>query len=157
MYEKILLATDGSDDALRAAGRAIEFQKKWNSKVVIFHSIEHHSFPEKILITAPLAPTAQYTVPVVDYNRIKMEYRDAGKKVLEETKKMFAQGTGKVETRLIEDEDPEDYIKRITDEEDFDLVVLGCKGEHSKLKNVFMGSVATKALNEAACDVLIVR
>jgi len=157
MYKKILLATDGSDDALRAAGRVIEFQKKWNSDVVIFHSLEHHSFPEKILIAAPLAPTAQYAVPVVDYNRIKAEYKDAGKKVLENTKKMFTGEFGSLETRLIENEDPEDYIEKITEEENFDLVVLGCKGEHSKLKTIFLGSVATKALNNAACDVLIVR
>ena len=157
MYEKILLATDGSDDALRAAGRALELQKKWNSKVVIFYSIEHHLFSENVVLAGPLTPVGQYSVPVIDPVEIKVEYREKGKEVLEETEKMFAGGIGTVETRLIEDEDPEDYIKRITREENFDLVVLGCKGEHSKLKNIFLGSVATKALNDAACDVLIVR
>jgi len=112
---------------------------------------------EKIKIASQLPSTAHYIDSAVDYTKIKVEYRDAANKVLSETERMFTGGFGTLETRLIEDENPEDYIERITEEESFDLVVLGCKGEHSKLKTIFLGSVATKALNNAACDVLVVR
>ena len=63
----------------------------------------------------------------------------------------------KVETRLIYNTMPEDYIKKIVKEEEFDLVILGCKGDHSKLRRTFLGTVPDKVINEAPCDVLIVR
>ncbi|TFG02763.1 MAG: universal stress protein [Promethearchaeota archaeon] len=157
MYEKILLATDGSDDALRAAGRVIELQKKYGSKVVIFHSIEHHMLQKTIPLGVAFGSANHYTVPTVDYNKIRAEYEREGKAIIEKTKSMFNGEFGPVETRLIKDEEPEDYIKRTVKEEDFDLVALGCKGNHSKLKRIFLGTVATKVLNEAPCDVLVVR
>jgi len=41
--------------------------------------------------------------------------------------------------------------------DDFNLIALGCKGEHSKLRRILLGTVATNLLNEASCDVLFVR
>ena len=88
---------------------------------------------------------------------IKDENKKIGKKILDDTKDIFAKANKAIETRLIKDEDPEDYIMRIVEEEDFDLVALGSKGEHSRLKEIFMGSIAQKVLNDASCDVLVVR
>ena len=62
-----------------------------------------------------------------------------------------------VETRLIEDDAPEVYIRRIVEEENFDLVVLGSKGHHSKLKEILLGTVSKNVVRSAPCDVLIVK
>ncbi len=43
------------------------------------------------------------------------------------------------------------------EEENFDLIVLGSKGEHSKLEQIFSGTIAQKVVNDVPCDVLIVR
>jgi nucleotide-binding universal stress UspA family protein len=62
-----------------------------------------------------------------------------------------------VETRLIEDLSPSEYITKIVNEENFDLVVIGSKGHHSKIKEIFLGTVSSHVLKNASCDVLIVR
>lgn len=45
----------------------------------------------------------------------------------------------------------------MVEEENFDLVVLGDQGQHSKLERIFLGTVAEGIVNNAQCDVLIVR
>jgi len=156
MYTKILLATDGSDNANRAAERVIEFQKKWNSKVVVFHSIEHHMIPKSIPYMIPTFAGQTYAIPNVDYEESQKKYEKAGGQILTETKKMFDDAGMPVETRLIKYEKPEDYIINILEKEYFDLVVLGSKG-HSILERIFAGSVTQEVLNNAYCDLLVVR
>ena len=42
-------------------------------------------------------------------------------------------------------------------EENFDLVVLGAKGHHSKIKEILLGTVLTKVVKCVQCDILIVK
>jgi nucleotide-binding universal stress UspA family protein len=56
----------------------------------------------------------------------------------------------------VEDMKPEKYIIDKIKEEKFDLVVLGGKGQHSKIESL-LGTVSTHVVNNAHCDVLIVR
>jgi nucleotide-binding universal stress UspA family protein len=157
IYEKILLGLDSSEDAKRAAEKAAELQNKLGSELVVFHSIEHHMLPKVIPLTVPFLNATHYTIPPVDRRKIMEEYEKQGQALLNEAEKMFNLHEVPIEKRLITEESPEDYINRVVDEENFDLIVLGCKGHHSKLKQIFMGTVATKVLNNANCDVLIVR
>ena len=84
-------------------------------------------------------------------------YQEAGTRLLNKTKSMFGESKSSVETRLIENEPPEDYIRRIVEEENFDLVILGSRGQHSKVKKVLLGTVSSKVSKNAPCDVLIVK
>ena len=61
-----------------------------------------------------------------------------------------------IETRLINDIKPEKYAIEKAKEENFDLIVLGSRGHHSKLSMV-LGTVANLVVNNAVCDVLIIR
>ena len=149
MYNKILLATDGSDIANRAVEKVIQIQKSWNSKVVVFFSIKHSIIPEVVVLASP---AYGHLNTFLDDLEVKKE----GKKMLEDIQLQFNKKGLLVETRLIEEEDPEDYITRIVDEEDFDLVVLGGKGAHSKLRKIIIGSVTDKVVKHAPCDVLVI-
>ena len=149
IYNKILLATDGSFHANNAAEQVVEFQKKWKSKVIIFHSIKHYRIPKWVYPNESL--------PVEVYRNIKFICKEAGEELLEKTKNIFKKAGLTVETRLIEDDNPEVYIRRIVKEENFDLVVLGSKGHHSKLKEILLGTVATNVVKCAPCDVLLVK
>ncbi len=62
-----------------------------------------------------------------------------------------------VELRVIEDQSPEDYILETIEDEDFDLLVMGSEGGHSAFRRIFLVTISTKLLNEALCDVIIVR
>jgi len=149
LYKKILLATDGSHHANNAAEKAVEFQKIWDSKVLIIHSIKDNRLPSEIYPNIE----ALYS----KYSTLEEVYQEAGKRLLNKTKEMFGANQKSVETRLIENEPPEDYIRRIVEEEKFDLVILGSRGQHSKVKKVFLGTVSSKVSKNTPCDVLIVK
>ncbi|MFW9942395.1 MAG: universal stress protein [Candidatus Thorarchaeota archaeon] len=151
MYKKILLGMDKSDDAFHAAKRAIEFQKRDNCKVVAFHSVLHHLSE---MNPNPFSPTG---VSVGISYTIHNDYIKRGEEILRDLDELFKEANAKVETRLIFDIPPEDYIKKMVEEEDFDLIILGCKGHHSKLSRIFLGTVPIKVINNVSIDVLIVR
>lgn len=149
IYKKILLATDGSFHANNAAEQVAEFQKKWNCKVVIFHSIKHHKIP--------LGFFPNESLPLEVYRDIEEVSKKTAEQLLNKTKEIVNITGSSVETRLIEDEEPEVYIRRIVEEENFDLVVLGSKGKHSKLEEILLGTVSKKVVKSTPCDVLIVK
>ncbi len=88
---------------------------------------------------------------------MRFDNRKRGTELLDNTKKLFETENASIETRLILDEAPEEYIKKVVKDEGFDLVVLGCKGDHSKLKRTLIGTIPEKVLNEVPCDLLIIR
>ena len=151
MYKKILIGIDGSEDAHKALKKVMDFYKEWQSQIVVFHSIEHH-------MVRPVFPAfgIGYTIPDDSYSVYRREFRKASEKTLEEAKKIFEKAGIPVETRLVEDEKPEDYANAMVKKENFDLVVLGGKGHHSKI-GTLLGTVSNHVVNNADCDVLIVR
>jgi nucleotide-binding universal stress UspA family protein len=168
---------DNSEDAFRAAERTIEIVKDQNRsekksqdlnqkvdlrentepEIIAFHSTEHRKIAEKIALNIPSSFGPNYSIPATDFRKLQEEYELHGKKILEKTKALFNNENIDIETRLITDEKPEDYMEKIVEEEDIDLIVLGSKGDHSKLEQIFSSSIAQKALNDVPCDVLIVR
>ncbi|MBD3341564.1 MAG: hypothetical protein GF353_20840 [Candidatus Lokiarchaeota archaeon] len=156
IYKKILVGTDGSENAERALEKIRDAHENWKSEIVVFHSYEHHLFPRSIPISTSIPYGSAYTIPASDYNQIKNEYKVRGEKILARAEQIFNTKQVPMETRLIEGMGPEEYIIQVAKNENFDLVALGCKG-HSKLEEIFIGSVAKKVLNKAPCDILIVR
>ena len=160
---------DDSEDALRAAKRVIELVKnrevttieetsKRKTKIVAFHSIMHHTFPQGLLMPIP-SPfgSSSYMIPPIDYEKLEREYREHGEQILRKVKELFDKENLPIETRLIEDQTPAEYISKIEDDEKFDLVALGCKGEHSRIEELLLGTVAYDILNKVDSDILIVR
>ncbi|MFX1572954.1 MAG: universal stress protein [Promethearchaeota archaeon] len=151
MYKKILVGIDDSQDAMDAVKKALEFKKSENSEVIVFHSVIHH--------ISELIPNLSFTATSttsVSFS-VHEDYINLGRKILKTVKKLFADDNQQVETRLIFDISPENYIIKKVEEENFDLVILGCKGKHSKIKRTFLGTIPNRVINNAACDVLIVR
>ncbi len=151
MYKNIIIGIDGSKEAHDALKKAIALYRDWKSKIVIFHSVEHHMIP----VSMPIFTTA-YSFPLNSYTEIRDEYVKIGNQILEEAKKIFESEGITVETRLVEDIKPEKYIIDKINEENFDLVILGGKGQHSKI-GLFLGTVSTHVVHNAPCDVLIIR
>lgn len=149
IYKKILLAIDGSFHSDNAVNKVVEFQKILNCKVIIIHSIKDNRTPSDHY--------PHVEVLYSKYSTLDEVFKEAGKKLLKNTKKKFRTAQDLVETRLIEDFSPEDYITKIVEEEDIELVVLGSRGQHSKIKKVFLGTVSTKVAKKASCDVWIVK
>ncbi|TFF88614.1 MAG: universal stress protein [Promethearchaeota archaeon] len=157
MYSKILLAMDSSKTAFRAAEKAVQLKKQWKSEVVAFHSIEHHMIPQEIPLSLPVNNTYSYGIPAEVYNEIEEAHIDRGKKILSDIEDLFQKANLEIETRLVRDKKPAKYILDVIKDEGFDLVVLGCKGSHSKLETILLGTVAEKVVNKGTTDTLIVR
>ncbi|MFX1573662.1 MAG: universal stress protein [Promethearchaeota archaeon] len=151
MYKKILVGVDESQDAMDAVKKALELEKGENSEIVVFHSVVHNL--AEVSPSFSLVGPSNASVSLI----IHEDNVNQGKKTLKEVERLFKDANLAVETRLIFDIPPEDYIKNKIEEEKFDLVILGCKGKHSKLKRVLLGTIPTKVINSADCDVLIVR
>jgi len=153
---------DDSKAAFNAANKLLDLFSNVDDKegnipeIVAFHSIEHHKFPKYMPIMVPSGFGGRYTVPAVDYRKIQEEYRRHGEAILEKTEEIFEKEKIEIETRLIDDEKPEDYIKKIVDEEHFDLVAIGNAGEHSKLGEFLLGSVTQEIVKAAPCDILVI-
>lgn len=157
MINKILVGIDDSEHAERTLKRARELQKELDCNLEVFHSIKHKMLPETFNLPIPaFAPNSVYRVPAVDYRKLKAEYVKSGKKILEKAKKIIGEDKNKVETHLITDLAPEDYIIAKSKENGIDLVLLGQKGDHTILEKLF-GSVPEKVLQEAKCDVMVVK
>ncbi|MFX1344985.1 MAG: universal stress protein [Promethearchaeota archaeon] len=171
MYKKILIATDGSTHINRAVPIIIGFHKKWGSKIVIFHSIKH-------MLEKVIPPSRGLTVPYdanlyligettsqprlikgVNEPEIKSfrfsEVFSIAKNILTEKKTIFDEVQVPVKIKMVKNENPEDYIQKVGKK--YDLIVIGIKGVHSKLSQVFLGSVAEAVVKNAPCDVMVIR
>ena len=183
MYEKILIATDGRDHMNRGANVAIGFHKIWNSEITLFHSIKHmlgkasssdvdvylssSLYPSLNLssLSAPMISTSPATSPMIsDKNRGQkttaltiQEVQRIGLRILQEKKLIFDEVDVPVKTKLVVKEDPEDYIVRIVPKKKYNLVLVGSTGLHSKLRKIFLGSVTKRIVDDAPCDVLVIK
>lgn len=142
IYKKILFYADGSAHSDNIAKQIVEFQKEWNCKVVIFHSIKSKRY------LSTLYPDNIFQ---------QIDCKEIGQEILRQTKRIFDKAHISIELRLIEDEYPEQYIKRITKAEDFDLVILSSGGHHIRSEKTFLDTISNKLLKYTPCDVLIVR
>ncbi|MFX0081136.1 MAG: universal stress protein [Candidatus Hodarchaeota archaeon] len=153
IYRKILFTIDDSKNSERAFKRVFELQSKLDCKIVIVHSVKHYKFP---LLAMPIVPSS-YGSFYVSERELLEETIQEGEQLLLKVQNSFNRENLSVETRLIKEDHPEDYILRIVEDEKFDFVVIGAKGVHSKLKQKLIGLVAKTIVKHASCHVLIVR
>ncbi|NHJ21375.1 MAG: universal stress protein [Candidatus Lokiarchaeota archaeon] len=149
MFKKILLGIDKSENAMKAVDKVIEIQKETNAEVVVFHSFLHHITELTPTFVGKIDANLSYEI----HNDIVKE----GTKQLEDVQAKFEDKGLKVEIRRIFDFGPEYYIEEKVKEENFDLVVLGCGGKHSKLRRTIVGTVPEYVMNHVDVDVLIVK
>ncbi|MBY9014166.1 MAG: universal stress protein [Candidatus Lokiarchaeota archaeon] len=151
MFKKILLGVDGSEDAMKAVNRVLEMTKEDNSEVVLFHSVLHRVKDMKFSLGTNISMGSNLSY------EIHRDQVKAANELLKKIKDMFSKEGKNVETRLIYEHGPQYYIEEQVKKEGFDLVVLGCKGEHTKLKRTIIGTVPEYVINHANTDILIVK
>lgn len=137
--------------------KAIELQKAIKSKVILFHSVEHHAEPSGMYMAPSYGVPHVYSISSPDLQRIKEVYEKNAQAIIDRAEEIFMEQGLEVETRLVYAHDPVSYIKKMVEKEDIDLVILGSKGNHSLFEEILLGSVADKVLRHIACDILIIR
>ena len=150
MFKKIILGVDSSENSMKAVNKVMEIQKETGAEVVVFHSFLHHLSEIRPTFSLMGSPdTLSYEI----HNDLVKE----GTKLLDDIKAKFESKGQKVEIRRIFDFGPEYYIEERVKEEGFDLVVLGCRGKHSKLRRTFAGTVPEYVVNNVDVDILIAK
>lgn len=148
MYEKILLPTDGSENAKRAAKHAVQLGSKSGAEIIVLNVIETPRLTgiraaDKAELRNKLEQEGQKAFN--DVSNILMEIKNGGKCQKDvKLNLMFKEGS------------PSDTILKTIGEENIDLVVMGTSGKHG-LNRFLLGSVAENTMRSAPCPVLVVR
>lgn len=146
MFKKILVAIDGSDEALKALKSAIEMQKLSNSEILLLCVFKHHSlFESSLSILRP--PEEQIPDEALT---------EFARDVVNQAKE-FAKANGAADVRgFVKSGRPSTTIVQFAEDNGVDLIVMGAHGTHSK-DGMFLGSVAHRVATISKCPILIVK
>ncbi len=135
---KILLATDGSEDAAQAREAAVDLARRSSSELHIVHV--WHDVP------SPYA-----------HSFIQKELRRQGQEILDEqVRKIEAAGGEVAIAHLKMDERRDEAIVHLAEDIGAGLIVIGSRG-FGGMKRALMGNVADSVVRHAHCPVLVVR
>lgn len=140
MYKKILLATDGSENARRAADETASLARELSSHVILTYIINN--------------PPSQSRMAKANFDVHSLLEEDA-KSEIRDTIDIFEK-EGLSYTLKVAIGDPATEIIEIEKKEKADLIVIGSRGLGT-IKGVFLGSVSQKVTHHAKCPVLIVK
>lgn len=153
MYNRILVAVDGSDNALRAAAEAVRMaQGNPNAQLTLITVVP---FVDPVFAFGPLVTTQQ----------VAEAEKKAADEVLKNAEEVIArakeavdlteQSGIKVES-LVQIGDPAQAIIECAAKGGYEIIVMGRRGM-GLLKELLLGSVSSKVLQLAPCPVLLVR
>ena len=141
MYHKILLPTDGSRPAYKAAKHAIWAASSCDADMIVLNVVES-KFPDRI--SEDLR------------SDLKNMLMDEGKQALEDVSDLLNESPTEINsTFVVEEGSPATTILKTIEDKDIDLVVMGTSGKHG-LDKLLLGSVAEKVVRNAKCAVTVV-
>ena len=143
MYDRILIATDGSAKSRVAVEHGIELAKSVGAGVLGVYVVN------EVVVASAVRQLG------ADKKEIEEKLQTQGEKALAEIKKM-GEAEGVTVDTLIRYGAPANMVIDIARTEDADLIVMGSHGE-SGVTKLLIGSVVQKVLYWAACPVLVVR
>ncbi|MDZ7700829.1 MAG: universal stress protein [Halobacteriales archaeon] len=138
MYDRILVATDGSDTADRAVNHAIELVRQSGAELHAVYVIETRT---------------GYDNAIVDPDIVRKNLREEGEAALNAIESKIGPDMSVV-TSILEGIPPEKLLEYV-DEHGIDLVVMGAKGR-SAFKTVLLGSTTERIIRADSVPVLVV-
>jgi nucleotide-binding universal stress UspA family protein len=145
---KILVATDGSEDAMLAARAAITLADDTGAELYVVHVGEtRHPYPAATAGPA-LSPET------------REEIERVAKGLLDEQVEQIKQAGGKIAEAYLRLGKPDEEILRLSEEIVAGLIVVGNQGfggKFSRMRRFLMGSVSEKVTRYARCSVMVVR
>ena len=139
----ILLATDGSEEALLASTTAADLAEKTNSEL-------------HVLTVGPDYPLYELPEHPAEFEDVLRENRRRAKVVLEQqAKRIEESGVSVKEIHLLEGRADEEIVA-LAEEIGAGLIVMGSRG-HGRLRRTLLGSVSDAVVRHAHCPVTVVR
>jgi nucleotide-binding universal stress UspA family protein len=137
MFERIVVAVDGSREGGKTVPVAIELARRYGSSVTIVHVREHAKYEGADVDLGPEVPAEELVEGVV------AAFTDAGVRARGEIRRVAPGNT------------PEQIVE-VAQETDAGLIVMGTRGM-TEWKSLVLGGVANKVVHHATCPVLLVR
>ena len=134
---RILLATDGSEDAALAARAAVDLYNRVGSELYVVH--------------------AWHSVPSTYFEAfLRTQFEREAREVLDDQVERIEEAGGKVAGAYLREGTPVDEILDFAEELDPDLLVTGSRGRGS-VQRLLMGSVSEGIVHGASSPVLVMR
>lgn len=148
MISKILVPTDGSKTAKKAATYAVDLAKQLKASIIVLSVIDSRSFTAR---TVPASDTARHTIePIEDY------LREAAEEYAGEIIKLCKKNDVKSITAIATGYPVEEIVKE-AEKLKADLIVVGSHGR-SALAAAVLGSVAYGVIHkDTKIHVLVVK
>ncbi len=143
-YKKILIATDGSENADSAILSGIDIAKKLDAKVYAICVVPTHPSSSMPIGSRMM----QWEVPF----KVMMEEAE---KAVEQVADACSSSGVEVETVVLEGHPAEEIVKYAEDRK-IDLIVMGSLGK-TGLTRLLLGSVAEEVLRHSKVDVMVSR
>jgi nucleotide-binding universal stress UspA family protein len=149
MFTKILVASDGSECALKAAEKGAALAKAVGVPVTVLH------------VAAPYAVMPLVGAPGMDLGvdfspELVRRYIEELKTAVERRTGAIFDAAGVAYTIRHETGNAAELIVETAEKEGFDLIVMGSRGL-GQFKSLFLGSVSDRVTHHAHCPVLIVK
>ena len=139
MFNKILLAVDGSDHSSKAAKLAGNLARLSGGNVQVITTYEE---------VPSYLGEPNLSQAIADRTR-------KAEKILEEAMQEIGDISGNCEAEILSG-DPAETILRVIEINDIDLVIMGTQGR-GRIKRLLLGSQSHKVVSAAPCPVLLVR
>lgn len=139
MFSKILVAVDGSEQSLRAAGLAGKLARRMHADICVVTAFD----PIPDFIGDP------------DRQRIVSGQMSQSEDAIQKGLEAIGDIEGKIEEEIIEGPAAEAII-RIAETRGNDLIIMGTRGL-GQLRGLLLGSQSHKVLAHAPCPVLLAR
>ncbi len=139
--KKILIPTDGSDSAMRAANFALKIAKHFKSEIITIYVIDRIILEE--------------ISKVYERHELEEEIRKKAERCLNYIVRL-AERKGLKATSILVEGQPHDQIVRHAESLKVDLIVMGSKGRRGT-NRILIGSVAERVIEYAPCPVLVIR
>lgn len=150
MYKKIVIATDGSENAKKAASSAIEIAKLAGAKLFAVNVLPY--IPHLSYFGMPIEPPKAVSIAEKEFQE---RLEEDGKRTLDVVKDMAEKAGVEVETVMLKGY-PGSEIINFAEMNDIDLIVMGTLGR-SGIDRIVMGSVAVDVVRHAKTRVMVVK
>lgn len=142
------MAVDGSENALKALGFALDLAEKYAASVLILNV-----FQLPALSASPDDPFVYSSSRVAFINDLRKVHEETLAKAVDEAKRLKP---GLVVAAELKEGEPAAQIIGAAKEGRFDVIVVGHRGL-GRLSEVFLGGVSERVAHLASCAVLIVK
>ncbi|ARK28598.1 universal stress protein [Halalkalibacter krulwichiae] len=138
MFQKMVVAVDGSNQSLRAAEQAIFLAEKCSAHVYVVYVAERIGLKAEVIDSWDL-----YGITEQRKRRVRLIEKQARNKGIS------------YEVKILRGE-PASTIIRFAEEEYADLIVIGSRGLN-QFQQLIIGSVSHKVMKKAKCSIMLIK